>query len=296
MRGRASRTTSTVKWPTVKCAPQPPEPDYSEWPLGPSLIALAGSDDPASEFGLGDRGYAWHRHVRGQVFCVEVGLIHMRTTQGQWLLPPRRAGWIPPGVDHEVRVSGGVRGWSLLVAPDACPELPAEPCVIAISDVLRALVHRAIDWDKGSALAPAQERIAAVIRDELRRTPHDSMHLPMPRDARLLRVAHAVLAAPGAVRMLEEWAAVGALSPRSLRRLMVAETGMTFGQWRRHAQLAHGMDLLARGMAVGRVADELGYASPSSFIAVFRGAFGMSPARYAERFSGGVAVPVNKAL
>ncbi|KVD94930.1 AraC family transcriptional regulator [Burkholderia stagnalis] len=258
-------------------------PDFSEWLDGPALIALRGNDDPASAYRLGTREYDWHTHARGQVLCVEAGLIHVHTPHGAWLLPPRRAGWVPPGVPHRVRVSGALSGWVLLAAPAFCAGLPARPCVIGVSEVLRALAYRAIDWDKQAALAPEHERMAAVIHDEIRRAPHEALHVPMPDDPRLARVARAVLDEPGSPRTLDAWAAFGAMSPRTLRRLMAAETGLSFAQWRQQARLAHGLDLLARGRPVAEVSDALGYASPSNFILMFRKALGDSPAHYFSR-------------
>ncbi len=254
--------------------------DYSEWREGPWLIAIRGDVASGNEYRLGTREYDWHHHVRGQVFCVEAGLIHVQTSHGSWLLPPHRAGWMPADVPHKVSISGALSGWTIFIAPGACAGLPPQPCVIGISDVLQALAHRAVDWEKSSPLEAEQERIAVVIRDEIARAPHESLHLPMPRDPRMARVAHAVMAEPGSPRTLDDWAAFGAMSPRTMRRLILAETGLTFAQWRQQAQLTHALELLARGVNVAEVADTLGYASPSNFIAMFRRAFGDSPARY----------------
>ena len=254
--------------------------DLSEWLAGPALIALRGGDEPGSEYRLGSREYDWHRHARGQVFCVESGFLDVRTPHGAWLLPPHRAGWMPPGVPHQVQVSGALAGWSLLVAPGPARRLPCEPCVIGVSDVLRALVRRAEDWDKQASLSREQARIAAVILDEIRRAPHEPLHLPMPSDARLRRVTQALMENPGDPRTLEAWAAWGAMSASTLRRRFAAETGLSFAQWRQQAQLARALAMLARGERVAQVADALGYASPSNFIAMFRRAFGEAPARF----------------
>ncbi|MNF58736.1 HTH-type transcriptional repressor of iron proteins A [compost metagenome] len=254
--------------------------DLSEWVEGPWLIALRGGDTPDSEYALGTREYEWHQHARGQVICVEAGMIQVRTSHGSWLLPPRRAGWMPPDVSHQVRVSGALAGWSLLLAPAACESLPHHPCVIGISEVLRVLVNRAETWDQHELLSPDQDRIAHVILDEIGRAPHESLHLPMPGDPRLVRVARAMLDEPGSPRTLEDWAVLGAMSPRTLRRLIQAETGLSFAQWRQQAQLTHALERLARGEPVNQVSDALGYASPSNFIAMFRRAFGDSPAHY----------------
>ncbi|MBR8657535.1 helix-turn-helix transcriptional regulator [Achromobacter sp. Marseille-Q0513] len=258
----------------------PPSIEPIEDAGGPALIALRGGDDPDSPYRLGSREYDWHSHVRGQLFCVESGLVHVRTSHGSWLLPPQRAGWIPPGERHWADVSGAASGWSVIVAPAACAALPARPCVIGISELMQALVRRAVTWTDRRELAPPEARVAAVLLDEIQRAPREPLHLPMPSDPRLARIARAVYERPDDPRSLEDWARWGAVSPRTLRRLMAAETGMSFGRWRQQAGLIHALERLAQGEAVATVADALGYASPSGFIAMFRRAFGASPGRY----------------
>ena len=69
---------------------------------------------------------------------------------------------------------------------------------------------------------------------------------------------------------------MGAMSPRTLRRLMIGETGLSFAQWRQQARLSYALAKLAEGETVLQIAEALGYASPSNFIAMFRKAFGDS--------------------
>ncbi|CUI08672.1 Transcriptional regulator, AraC family [Janthinobacterium sp. CG23_2] len=268
--------------PLIHASASSPDPalDASERGDGPALIALGGDARPDSQFRLGTVEYDWHAHVRGQLFCVESGLIHVRTAHGSWLLPPHRAGWIPPGVAHQVSVSGAMTGWSLLVTPVASRALPATPCVVAVNTLMLALVRRAVGWSGQQPASPQQERLSAVLLDEIADAPHEALHLPMPADRRLLRIAAAIVAAPGAERSLEQWAGVGAISARTMSRLFRSETGISFAQWRQQARLSRALELLAQGEAVARVADTLGYASPSNFIAMFRRAFGDSPSHY----------------
>ena len=255
-------------------------PDLSERADGPALIALWGADEAGSEFRLGTREYDWHSHLRGQVFCVESGLVHVRTAHGSWLLPPHRAGWIPPGEAHKVSISGAMGGWSVLIAPRVSRELPERPCVIGISELMRALVRRAVTWAAQDRLDAEQARMAAVLLDEMRRAPHEPLHLPMPTDRRLLRIATAICEQPESTRTLDAWAHWAGLSPRTLSRLFLTETAVSFAQWRQQARLVHALERLARGEAVADIADALGYATPSNFIAMFKRSFGDSPARY----------------
>ncbi len=188
--------------------------DWSECPDGPDLVALWAGDDADSEFRLGTQDVDWHRHVRGQILCVENGLVHVRTQAGSWLLPPGRAGWMPPGEAHRVSVSGVTAGWSILIAPAVCAALPARPRIMAVDGVIRALVQRAAAWADPAHLSAEQVRLAAVLLDEVRLAPEEALHLPMPRDPRLLRIVAIVLREPGERRPLATMAPAAGLSER----------------------------------------------------------------------------------
>ncbi len=247
---------------------------------GPALIAYRLEREATSEYTEGTQTYDWHRHLRGQFFCVESGVVHMHTEYGSWMLPPHRAGWMPPGELHTISISGPMSGWGVFITPDIKHGLPDRPCVIGVTDLMRALVCRASSWTWEGQLDAEQERLMAVLLDEMRRAPHESLYLPMPIDRRLLRVAQAVLEQPHDNRGLDEWATWAGLSARSLSRLFRAETALSFAQWRQQARLSRALEQLAEGEPVASVADALGYASVSAFVAMFRRSFGQSPKRY----------------
>lgn len=233
-----------------------------------------------AEFPLGDHETGWHSHRRGQLVCVDSGLAHIRTPQGSWLLPPGRAGWIPPGELHWGSMSGVLSAWSVLIAPSVCAGLPGRPRVIAVGELMHALVLRAAAWAHEDSLSEQQERLIAVLLDEIHAAPREPLHLPLPTDRRALRIAKGILADPADGRTLEQWARQAALSARTARRLFLAETGMSFAQWRQQARLVQALEMLANDVSVSAIADALGYATASNFIAMFRRAFGETPARY----------------
>ncbi len=53
-----------------------------------------------------------------------------------------------------------------------------------------------------------------------------------------------------------------------------------FAEWRRQMRLLEAIDRLGKGHTVTRVALDLGYESPSAFIAMFRRTLGASPGKY----------------
>ncbi|WP_342361264.1 helix-turn-helix transcriptional regulator [Terrarubrum flagellatum] len=260
--------------------PSPFAIDKTDRPDGPAIIAQRGSDDPAAEFRLGTRETRWHSHLRGQLIWIESGLLTIRTPDGSWTLPPHRACWVPPRMRHRGGMSGALAGWSAHVLPAACRDLPDRARVIGVSELMRALVRRAAGWAERDALSVDEARMADVLISEIRCAPIEPLHLPMPTDPRLVRIATEASRKLADQRSLEEWAAWGGVSPRTLRRLFRAETGTSFAQWRTQARLLRAMEMLAGGAQVAIVADAVGYASPSNFIAVFKRSFGAPPARY----------------
>ena len=102
----------------------------------------------------------------------------------------------------------------------------------------------------------------------------------MPKTDRVTKVANAIIDNPSINKSLEEWASFAAMSPRTLRRAFLSETGLSFSLWRPQAQLTRGLDMLAKDISLTAVSDSLAYASPSNFIAIFRKAFGKMTKQY----------------
>jgi len=114
----------------------------------------------------------------------------------------------------------------------------------------------------------------AVLLDELEQMPTAQLYLPISRDKRLRRIAAALMADPSNRYTIAEWATQVAMSERTLARLLIRETGMTFGRWRQQLHLLVALQRLAGGMSVQLVSGDLGYESVSAFITMFKKATG----------------------
>nr|WP_241193307.1 AraC family transcriptional regulator [Pseudomonas chlororaphis] len=129
-----------------------------------------------------------------------------------------------------------------------------------------------------------QGRLMAVALDELAAAPQEQIHLPMPRHPQLRAMAASIIERPAERRSLGGWGEQIGMSERNLSRLILAETGLSFGQWQRQLHILLGIKRLARGESVESVALGLGYESASAFIRMFKKAVGQPPARFlAER-------------
>jgi AraC-like DNA-binding protein len=247
-------------------------PDLVTSPDGPFLAAAELTQDEA-------RATPSHSHARGQLMGALSGLMSVGLDKQHLVVPAVHAIWIPPHCVHSLRSYGPFSGWSVFITEHRCANLPLAPRAIRTTPLLREAVRRAATWP-GAELDQTQARIAKVVIDELAASKEESLVLPRPEDARLIRITDALASDLSDNRRLEEWAAWAGLAPRTLSRRFVEETGLSFAQWRRQARLLRALELVADDVAVTTIALELGYDNVSAFIDMFRRTLGTTPGRY----------------
>src|SRR3569833_2264756 len=184
------------------------------------------------------------------------------------------------GMTHEIRCVQEVHMRSLLVAADASTKLPNATRTVGISPLLRELIRAAVDVQHPYAPGSRDVRVMRLILDELQELPVLPLHLQMPADPRLLRICERLQEQLNDSSSLADWAERLAVDVKTIQRLFVKETGMTFGQWRQQARLLRALELLATGEKVIHVALALGYDSPSAFATMFRKQFGQTPSQF----------------
>ena len=231
----------------------------------------------------GEHRFSLHRHFRAQLVFASAGVMVVTSSEGAWVVPPQQAVWVPAGVDHEVYSAGPLSMRSLYVHPEACDGLPTECCVMAVEPFLRELIVRVAELAERDVVPESYARLVGVVLDELKNLQPAPLHLPLPRDPRLKVVTDALMVAPGDNRDLGDWGRQAGASGRTLARLFRRETGMTFAGWRRRLRLLAAVSRLGAGESVTAVAYDLGYHSPSAFVAMFRRSLGTSPGRYLKR-------------
>jgi AraC-like DNA-binding protein/quercetin dioxygenase-like cupin family protein len=224
--------------------------------------------------------HAQHAHRKGQLMYTLRGVIHCEIEAGIWIVPPQCALWIPGGVSHAARGSGEAQVYCLLIDPESACALPSRCCTLAVSGLLHELISKAVGFPQLYEVDGAQGRLISTLLDELAAAPVEALHLPMPQDPRLRRMAESLLAEPADKATLGEWAMRIGMSERSMTRLLLEELGLSFGRWRRQLHVILSLQRLAKGQSVQTVALELGYENASGFITMFRKAVGQPPARY----------------
>jgi AraC-like DNA-binding protein len=223
-----------------------------------------------------------HIHRRGQLLHAISGIMRVETAESAWIISPARALWIPPELAHATSMRGRVEIRTLYIDAAHCGSLPRQATLMEISKLLRELILAALEEPANYRDDSRGGYIAQLILAELGRLQQQTVKVPMPRDARALRVAQALLDHSALDIDLDGWAERAGASRRTLARLFRHETGLSFAEWRARLRAVDGMARLANGMSVAEAAASVGYASPSAFSAMVRRSLG-KPLRHLLR-------------
>ncbi len=228
-----------------------------------------------------------HRHAWSQFTYCASGLLQVTVTQGgvqtTFIVPPSRAVWIPPEVEHNVIVLEAAELRNVDLYASATPANWTECRVLVVSQLLRELIHALEDAPAG----PRDDAMMTLTLDEIVNATTHALGVPMPHavhgDKRLRSLCEAVLRDPAEKTQLSDWVSDIGASERTVARLFRDELGTNFQKWRQQAILAHALPLLAKGLPISHVAAASGYASDSAFSAMFKLAMGYSPSHFQNK-------------
>jgi AraC-like DNA-binding protein len=218
-----------------------------------------------------------HSHPQHQLAWTRRGVLGVAVHDSYWVLPPTLALWLPAGVVHRTGATRDAVLCSLYLEPDRCTLDWTEPTPVGVDGLLAHLIAYLARTDLADDV---RLRAEAVVLDLLHPLPSTPIDVPHPVDERVRAVADALLTHPADPRSLEAHARAVGVSRRTLTRLFVHDTGMSFDRWRTHLRLRAALPLLAENQPVLRVARAVGYATSSAFLAAFRRTTGTSPKRY----------------
>jgi AraC-like DNA-binding protein len=220
-----------------------------------------------------------HQHRKGQLVLSLQGAVTCHVEGALWIVPPQCGVWIPGDMPHSNRATPNARLCFLFAEPGIVA-LPNNCCTLSISPMVREIIlHLAgvpLDYERGGHI----DRLARFLLDELTLLPVERLYLPVTDHPKIRKMADTLNACPGDRSTVAQWAKRLAVSERSLARLVVKETGLTFGRWRQQLHLLVAVRELAGGASVQRVSDDLGYESVTAFITMFKKALGHPPGRY----------------
>jgi len=221
-----------------------------------------------------------HFHDRDQLVYASRGVMTVCTAVGAWVVPTHRAVWIPAKVAHSITMSGLVAMRTLYFKPRLAKGLPRDCCVVNVSPLLKELILHACEFRGLKKKAISERHMLEVIVDQLREIQVVPLQLPQPGEPRAQHLAELLTADPSDRRPLPELCRKVGASKRTLERIFQKDVGMTLGNWQQQLRLMQAMRVLAEGAKVTHAALEVGYSTPSAFIAMFKKALGTTPSAY----------------
>lgn len=224
----------------------------------------------------------WHQHNMGVLGSLESGIMGLRTEKESMVVSSGMIVYLPANTKHNEHGMGTeVTGWYICLPQERIEFMPKTICVLEQSDLLLALCNRVISWGEIKEKTQTQKRLVTTFLDELQTVEEAKyLSLPFPEHSGLHIVTKRLINEPEDMNSIDYWAKAAGLSRRSFTRHFYEQTGLSFVLWRQRAKLYVALLRLAEGHEVTRVAMDLGYQNPSTFIAVFRKQFGSTPAQY----------------
>jgi AraC-like DNA-binding protein len=230
---------------------------------------------------------AAHRHRRGQLMYAVRGALTVFTRDGSWVLPPHRALWIPGGLEHGLKLGASIELRTLYIARKAMLGPSWHSCqVVEVPPLIRELILHIVTLRWNYPRKGPDSRLVEVLLERLSAVRQEPVYLPQLIDRHARAFGALMFANPAERRPLPALAKELGVGLRTLERAFNADAGMSVGAWVQQLRLVLALEMLAGGTRVGDAAFRVGYDNPSSFIAVFRRAFGRTPTAY---FAGGNA-------
>jgi AraC-like DNA-binding protein len=220
-----------------------------------------------------------HSHSWNQLVYATAGALTVNADGRNFVISPDHAVWLPTGTVHRVGSLLGAEFRSLYVADSRRLKIADRPTVFRVSQLLRALIIEAATFERGEADAYTG-RVTTLILDQLFRAESVDFSLPWPGSPAISRLCDALYGDPADLRGLVQWGKTLGMSARTLSRHFEDEVGMSFRTWQRKLRLFKAMEILGGGRSVTETALDLGYASTSAFIYMFKREVGRSPRVY----------------
>lgn len=220
-----------------------------------------------------------HSHQRAQLLYGAQGVMHVETPQGNWIIPPERAVWIPPQIPHKLTLFN-VKTCSLYILPEHIPRQGGSCQVLSISPLLRQLLLTAPEFNP-----PFNQRenlIFDLILMELEQAEEIALHLPLPEHKALMKICQDFIQHPNIHLSPADIAAKLFISERHFSRLFKQQVGMSFSIWRQHACVLLSVEKLIQNYAIQQIAYDFGFKNPAAFSNMFHRILGLSPSKYIQ--------------
>lgn len=227
-----------------------------------------------------DAAYPRHRHPWGEFVYSFSGVMEVNVGSRQYLTPSQYGLWLPPNVEHQGLNRYETCHCSLYVDESLCDAMPQHTCALEISPLVIALLEHLRQSPVTPPYREEQFRLLQVLAEQLTHATPMGSYLPMSNDPQLSKVLTWLESDPANNDSLSLLAKRAHTTERTLARRAQRDLGISVSEWRQRLRVITAMPMLEAGAKVENIAYDLGYASASAFIAMFRRLMGVTPDEY----------------
>jgi AraC-like DNA-binding protein len=226
---------------------------------------------------------SWHAHDWHQLVYASEGAITVEVKSATWLVPIRRAVWIPARQVHQVRMHGPVFLQSIYLQRAPSTFARSECQVVNMSSLLHELLEHVCHLGIVRGDSPENRCLIQFLRYQLAKMSSVGLAILLPREPRARALALRIIEEPGSELSLQTLSRECSSSLRTMQRAFQSELGISLGRWRHQVRMVEAVRRLSSGLSVTETALALGFESLSAFIQSFRQYFGATPGKYLQR-------------
>ncbi|MGE4267193.1 MAG: helix-turn-helix transcriptional regulator [Deferribacterales bacterium] len=227
-----------------------------------------------------------HAHPECELILNIKGNVSCLINNTLWIIPQQSALFIPANVIHQTKSTANTEYCLIFINPERIKL--AETCTFfRISSLLREMVLHMSKMPKNYYENSGDLMFSNALLHTLEQLPVAGYSMPIPYSEKLSIIADTLTINPADRTTLLQWAKKMGMSERNLARLVIKETGLTFGHWRQQFQITTALRKLEAGNSIQQIAWDLGYESVTAFIAMFKKNFGKPPKKYLAEINTG---------
>ena len=172
-----------------------------------------------------------HYHPEDQLIFASRGVMTVRTNKASGSCPRCAPSRYQPEHLTQVEMSGPVSMRTLYFHPGMVRAPPQRCFVMNVSSLLKELILYACELSTLTRRIALQRSLIDVMIAQLKIANAVPLQLPRPEDKRAARIVNTLLNHPSANQTLDQLCKVCGASKRTIQRIFLTETKMSFARW-----------------------------------------------------------------
>lgn len=224
-----------------------------------------------------------HSHSKGQLVYTKSGTAIVRLENSTYSILPNQMIWIPSGMIHNVILKNDVNFRAVYINQKQFPQLSKNFETFFVSALLEEIIETICsssfhtDW-----MAGTEFHLQSILIREIQKSSSTPQWPAFPKDQRVCNYLLKFQEKGEMFPRLNELASNSGASERTIHRLFVQGTGMSYQKWRQQVRLMLAIELLSTNKLITEIAHHLEFSTTSAFISFFKSYQDITPKKYRD--------------